>query len=98
MSGNNFTDRGAAVNGCKKLKQVLDAFSDQPRQDAKQYLTHRVPTPKLQFRDILEHHNAREKPGITYGGLVELIVNAMVGIKEPFIKCEEHQTYIGEDS
>jgi hypothetical protein len=32
------------------------------------------------------------------GGLVELIANAMVGIKESFIKCEEHQTYIGEDS
>jgi hypothetical protein len=30
--------------------------------------------------------------------LGELIANAMVGIKEPFIKSEEHQTYIGEDS
>ena len=46
----------------------------------------------------MEYYNAREKSGITYGGLVELIVNAMVGIKEPFIKCEEHQTYIGGDS
>jgi hypothetical protein len=46
----------------------------------------------------VEYYNARGKPGITCGGLVELIVNAMVDIEEPFIKCEEHQTYIGEDS
>jgi hypothetical protein len=38
MSGNNFTDRCAAVNGCKKLKRTLDAFSDQPKLEVKKYV------------------------------------------------------------
>jgi hypothetical protein len=36
----------------------------------------------------LTYYGALENSGITYGGLVELIVNAMVGIKEPYIKWE----------
>jgi hypothetical protein len=31
-----------------------------------------------------------EKSGILYGGLAELIVNAMTGLKQPFIKWEFH--------
>jgi hypothetical protein len=39
---------------------------------------------------MLQYYGALEKSGITYGGLVELIVNAMVDVKEPFIKWEMH--------
>ena len=45
---------------------------------------------KGQIRDMLQYWGALEKSGITYGGLVELIVNAMVDVKEPFIKWEMH--------
>jgi Fe-S oxidoreductase len=89
MSGNNFTDWRAAVNGRKKFKQILDAFSDQPSPEVKKYICAPCSNCKGQFRDILEYFGAREKSGITYGGLVELIVNAMVGIKEPYIKWDE---------
>jgi hypothetical protein len=40
------------------------------------------------FRDGLTYYNAFEKCGIIYGGLVELIVNAMVDIEKPFIEWE----------
>ena len=43
---------------------------------------------KGQLRDIINYYDAWEKAGIYYGGLVELIVNAMVDVKEPFIKWE----------
>jgi Fe-S oxidoreductase len=88
MSGNNFADWRAAVNGRKKFRQVLDAFSDQPGPEVKKYICAPCSNCKGQFRDILEYFNAPEKSGIIYGGLVELIVNAMVGNKEPYIKWE----------
>ncbi|MFH1760724.1 MAG: (Fe-S)-binding protein [bacterium] len=90
MSGNNFTDWRVSVAGRKKFRQVLDAFSDQPGPEVKKYICAPCSNCKGQFRDILEYYNALEKSGITYGGLVELIVNAMVDIKEPYIKWEQH--------
>ena len=38
-----------------------------------------------QFRDLFEYYGVWEKSGILYGGLAELIVNAMADIKQPFI-------------
>jgi Fe-S oxidoreductase len=88
MSGNNFADWRVAVNGRRKFAQVLGAFGDQPEPEVKKYICAPCSNCKGQFRDILEYFGALEKSGITYGGLVELIVNAMVGIKEPYIKWE----------
>jgi hypothetical protein len=44
---------------------------------------------KGQIRDILDYYDAYRKSGILYGGLVELIVNAMTDLKEPFIKLDK---------
>ena len=44
---------------------------------------------KGQIRELLEQNNMLEKHSIQYGGLVELIVNAMVDVKPGFIKWEE---------
>jgi len=89
MSDVNFTDWKVYVAGRMKFKQVLDAFSDQPGPEVKKYICAPCLNCKLQFRDILEYYGAREKSSIIYGGLAELIVNAMVDIKKPFIKWEE---------
>jgi hypothetical protein len=45
---------------------------------------------KGQFRDMFEYYGVWKKSGILYGGLVELIVNAMVDLKKPFIQWEWH--------
>ncbi|MGD8726592.1 MAG: (Fe-S)-binding protein [Gemmatimonadales bacterium] len=90
MSANNFTDWRVSVGGRVKFKQILDAFADQPGPEVKKYLCAPCSNCKGQFRDMLQYYGALEKSGITYGGLVELIVNAMVDVKEPFIKWEMH--------
>jgi len=90
MSGNNFTDWRVSVAGRVKFKQILDAFADQPGPEIKKYLCAPCSNCKGQFRDMLQYYGALEKSGITYGGLVELIVNAMVDVKQPYIKWELH--------
>jgi Fe-S oxidoreductase len=90
MSGNNFTDWRVSVGGRVKFKQIIEAFADQPGPEVKKYLCAPCSNCKGQFRDMLQYYGALEKSGITYGGLVELIVNAMVDVKKPFIKWEMH--------
>mgnify|MGYP000703098282 CR=1 FL=1 len=89
MSQNNFKDWRIAVAGRKKFKQFLDAFADQPGPEVKKYICAPCSNCKGQIRDMLDYYGALEKSGITYGGLVELIVNAMVDVKKPFIKWGE---------
>jgi hypothetical protein len=38
---------------------------------------------------MFEYYGATERSGIIFGGLAELIVNAMVDIKKPFITWED---------
>ncbi|MBN1588388.1 MAG: (Fe-S)-binding protein [Pirellulales bacterium] len=90
MSGNNFADWRVSLGGQVKFKQILDAFADQPGPDVKKYVCAPCSNCKGQIRDILQYYKALDKSGITYGGLVELIVNAMVDVKEPFIHWEMH--------
>jgi Fe-S oxidoreductase len=72
MPSMNFPDWRSSVAGRMKLKQILDTSQDC----------------KGQFRDLFSYYNVWEKCGILYGGLVKLIVNAIVDIKEPFIERE----------
>ncbi|HKJ02743.1 MAG TPA: (Fe-S)-binding protein [Longimicrobiales bacterium] len=90
MSPNNFTDWRVSVAGRVKFKQILDAFADVPGPEVQKYVCAPCSNCKGQIRDMLQYYGALEKSGITYGGLVELIVNAMVDVKEPFIKWEMH--------
>jgi hypothetical protein len=45
---------------------------------------------KGQFRDLLSYYDLWGKTRLLYGGLVELIVNAMVDVKPGFIEWEWH--------
>jgi Fe-S oxidoreductase len=90
MSSHNFPDWRISVAGRVKFKQVLEAFDDQPGPEVKKYLCAPCSNCKGQLRDLLQYYHALEKSGITYGGLVELIVNAMVDVKQPFIEWEMH--------
>lgn len=86
MSQFNFQDWRLNINGRKKFKQILDAFADEdPSPDTPKYICAPCSNCKGQFRDLLDYFGAKEKSGIYYSGLVELIVNAMVDVKEPFI-------------
>jgi len=90
MSPHNFPDWRISVGSRVKFKQILDAFTDHPEPEVKKYVCAPCSNCKGQIRDTLQYYDALEKSGITYGGLVELIVNAMVDVKEPFIEWEMH--------
>ncbi len=72
----------------KKFLQILGAFKDEPL-DVPKYVCAPCSNCKGSIRDILEYYQARERSHIYYGGLVELIVNAMADMKKPMIKFEE---------
>ncbi len=90
MSGHNFQDWRFHVSGRKKLQQVLDAFSECLAPDTPKYLCAPCSNCKGQLRDLLAYYNLWEQNRILYGGLVELIVNAMVDVKPGFLQWEWH--------
>jgi len=90
MSGNNFTDWRFHVSGRKKLQQILNAFSDCLAPEIPKYLCAPCSNCKGQFRDMLAYYDLWEQNRILYGGLVELMVNAMVDVKPGFIEWDWH--------
>jgi Fe-S oxidoreductase len=90
MSANNFQDWRFHVAGRKKLQQILNVFADSMDPSIRKYLCAPCSNCKGQFRDMLAYYNLWEKHSILYGGLVELIVNAMTDVKPGFIEWEWH--------
>jgi Fe-S oxidoreductase len=88
MSSMNFQDWRVQISGRMKLKQILEAFQDVPDPEIKKYVCAPCSNCKGQIRDLLGYYNIGEKYGIRYGGLVELVVNAMADIEKPFIEWE----------
>ncbi|MFC1929321.1 (Fe-S)-binding protein [Chloroflexota bacterium] len=85
MSPTNFTDWRDFVSGRMKAKQVMEAFEDVISPYIKKYVCLPCSNCKGQFREAIKRYDLTEKYGIIYGGLVELVANAMVEMKEPFI-------------
>ncbi len=88
MSGHNFPDWRFHVAGRKKLQQILDAFSECLSPETPKYLCAPCSNCKGQFRDLFAHYDLWEKHRLMYGGLVELIVNAMVDVKPGFLEWD----------
>ncbi len=87
MNTLNFKQWRNKISERMKLKQVLEAFKDVLDPETNKYVIAACSNCKGAMRDIITHYDLWEKYGILYGGLVELIVNAMVDIP-PFIKWE----------
>jgi Fe-S oxidoreductase len=91
MSGHNFQDWRHHMTGRRKFRQILEAFQDEPMdKEHPKYLCAPCSNCKGQIRDIIQYYDAWEKAGIYYGGLVELIVNAMVDAEPGFVDWEWH--------
>jgi Fe-S oxidoreductase len=90
MSSRNFPDWRSAISGRIKLKQILETFQDVITPDTKKYVCAPCSNCKGQIRELFNYYNVWGKSGIFYGGLAELIVNASVDLKEPFISWEWH--------
>ncbi len=89
MTRNNIEGWRMNISGRKKMQQITNAFSDCLGPETKKYVCAPCSNCKGQIREMLEHNNLLEKNSIQYGGLVELIVNAMVDVNPGFIKWEE---------
>ena len=88
MSSMNFPDWRIHISGRMKLKQILEAFKNVQAPEIKKYVCAPCSNCKGQIRDLINSYGLQEKYGIRYGGLVELVVNAMVDIEKPFIEWE----------
>lgn len=86
----NFPSWRSAVSGRMKLKQLLEVFQNVISPETKKYVCAPCSNCKGQIRDLFDYYNVWEECGIFYGGLVELVVNAMVDLKKPFIEWEWH--------
>ncbi len=89
MSRNTIPEWKAKVSGRKKLEQVLNAFSDCRGPETPKYICAPCSNCKGQFRELIDHHNLRETESMIYGGLVDLVVNAMEDVNPGFIGWEE---------
>jgi len=85
MSGNNFASWRTLVAGRTKLAQVLEAFADEAETTPK-YLCAPCSNCKGQFRDLFAAYGVWERSRIAYGGLAELVVNAMADVKPGFLE------------
>jgi Fe-S oxidoreductase len=90
MPNTNFPDWRHIVAGRAKLRQILDVFSDVIDPENRKYVCAPCSNCKGQIRELFAAYGVFEKCNILYGGLVELIVNAMTDIKEPFLEWEWH--------
>jgi Fe-S oxidoreductase len=89
MSSHNFADWRMRVASRRKFRQILEAFQDDLDPKHPKYVCAPCSNCKGAIRDVLAHYRAWDKVGIHYGGLVELIVNAMVDVKPGFISFGE---------
>jgi Fe-S oxidoreductase len=84
MSGYNFSEWRNILSSRKKFLQILNAFKDEPA-DVPKYVCAPCSNCKGAIRDIFSYYDAERRSHLYYGGLVELIVNAMSDMKKPII-------------
>ncbi|HOX26363.1 MAG TPA: (Fe-S)-binding protein [Candidatus Krumholzibacteria bacterium] len=90
MSSLNFPDWRMAVAGRKKFAQILDAFAPEIDDlETPKYVCAPCSNCKGQIRDLLDHYQAWERARLHYGGLAELVVNALKGVPEGFLDWDE---------
>ncbi len=86
----NFPDWRHLISGRTKLRQILDVFSDKLDPEIKKYVCAPCSNCKGSMRDMFEAYGLFDRCNILYGGLVELIVNAMTDVREGFLEWEWH--------
>lgn len=84
----NFKDWRVHVSGRMKLKQVLEAFRGADVTDRK-YVCAPCSNCKGQLRDLFSEYEMAEKCTMAYGGIVELVVNAMVDLPKPYVEWNQ---------
>ncbi|HLA77144.1 MAG TPA: (Fe-S)-binding protein [Vicinamibacteria bacterium] len=86
----NFPDWRTRVAGRMKFRQILEAFRESIGPETKKYVCAPCSNCKGQLRDVIRYYDGWERCGILYGGLVELLVNAMTDVPPGFVEWEFH--------
>ncbi|RMD58829.1 MAG: (Fe-S)-binding protein [Nitrospirae bacterium] len=89
MHSYNFSEWREKVSIRMKAKQVLEAFSNVISPDIRKMVIAPCSNCKGSMREIFGHYGIGEKFNVQYTGLVELMVNAMADLPEPYIEWEE---------
>ncbi|MDP4126953.1 MAG: (Fe-S)-binding protein [Bacillota bacterium] len=90
MNSINFPEFRDNVASRMKFNQILGAFQGSMEDTSiPKYICAPCSNCKGAMRSILEHYEATEKFNLQYGGLVELMVNALVSMKKPFLEFLE---------
>jgi Fe-S oxidoreductase len=84
----NFSEWRNTVSVRMKVRQVLDAFQDVLDPRVHKYIATPCSNCKGAIRDAIAHYGLREKFDIGYGGLTDLIVNAMSDLPRPYIEWD----------
>ena len=84
----NFPDWRHTLSSRVKLRQILDCFQDIIDPSIRKYVCAPCSNCKGAMRDMFAAYGLFERCNILYGGLVELIVNAMPEIKKPFLEWD----------
>ncbi len=86
MQSLNFPEFRNRISARMKYRQVLQAFRGELGDRAAQpkYVCAPCSNCKGTIRDLLDYHKAERKFGLRYGGLADLMVNALVSIKAPY--------------
>ncbi|MDA8227622.1 MAG: (Fe-S)-binding protein [Desulfitobacterium hafniense] len=90
MNSLNFGEFRNKVSARMKFNQILGAFQDTiENPDIPKYVCAPCSNCKGTIRDILEYYHLTAKFNVHYGGLVELMVNALVDMDKPFFEFLE---------
>jgi len=89
ISRNNLENWRLNISGRKKMDQICGAFSDCLGPETRKYICAPCSNCKGTIREMLKINGLQEKNNLHYGGLVELVVNAMTDVNPGFIKWEE---------
>jgi Fe-S oxidoreductase len=92
MSGHNFAEWRILVSSRKKFLQILEAFRDE-KPEVPKYICAPCSNCKGSIRDLIGFYHAEERSNLHYGGLVELIVNAMADMKKPLIRFADEPSW-----
>jgi Fe-S oxidoreductase len=91
MHSYNFDQWRNKVSARMKVRQILNAFRDvlDPSRYPFKYVCAPCSNCKGAIRDAIRHYGLWERYRINYGGLVELVVNAMADLPKPYIDYSE---------
>ena len=82
----NFAQWKKSVSQRMKVKQVLEAFQDMLDPSINKYVTAPCSNCKGALRDSIAYYGLWDKYHIASGGLVDLMVNAMVDLPQPYLE------------